>query len=412
MDNDIIIIGAGVSGLVAALQLENLGYSCAIYESDSKVGGRVQSESFDGHILDKGFQVLLSAYPLAKKYLDYSQLDIIKFDVGSYIFKNNRRECIGDPLRDKSLLFSTIFSDIGTLRDKYLIFKLNKSLKKTSIEQIFESKEVSTLTFLKNFGFSITIINDFFKPFFSGIFLETELQTSSIMFQFIFKMFGEGEAVIPKNGIQEVSNQLYQKLKKSKIFFNQKATQITNQEVQFVDGTVKSFNFCIVATEASNLIPNLSNQPVAWKSTSTLYFEVDEDQVFNRNMIGLLSNKEEALINSISFPYTKQTNKLLSVSVIKNHELTEFELISQVKKELEAYFNITIIKYLKTFTITKALPDLKNVIYEVSPSETQLTESIFLAGDTTLNGSLNAAMLSGELAAKAIHEKNTGTILK
>lgn len=412
MDNDIIIIGAGVSGLVAALQLENLGYSCAIYESDSKVGGRVQSESFDGHILDKGFQVLLNAYPLAKKYLDYSQLDIIKFDIGSYIFKNNRRECIGDPLRDKSLLFSTIFSDIGTLRDKYLIFKLNKSLKKTSIEQIFESKEVSTLTFLKNFGFSITIINDFFKPFFSGIFLETELQTSSIMFQFIFKMFGEGEAVIPKNGIQEVSNQLYQKLKKSKIFFNQKATQITNQEVQFVDGTVKSFNFCIVATEASNLIPNLSNQPVAWKSTSTLYFEVDEDQVFNRNMIGLLSNKEEALINSISFPYTKQTNKLLSVSVIKNHELTEFELISQVKKELEAYFNITIIKYLKTFTITKALPDLKNVIYEVSPSETQLTESIFLAGDTTLNGSLNAAMLSGELAAKAIHEKNTGTILK
>lgn len=412
MDNDIIIIGAGVSGLVAALQLESFGYSCAIYESDSKVGGRVQSENFDGHILDKGFQVLLNAYPLAKKYLDYSQLNLIKFDAGSYIYKNNRKECIGDPLRDKSLLFSTIFSDVGTLRDKYLIFKLNKSLKKTSIEQIFASEEVTTHAFLKKFGFSNTIIADFFKPFFSGIFLETELTTSSRMFQFIFKMFGEGEAVIPKNGIQEISNQLRSKLKKSKIHFNHKATQITHREVQFVDGSVRNFKFCIVATEASNLIPNLSNQPVEWKSTSTLYFEVAEDQVFNRKMIGLLANEEEALINSISFPYTEQSNKLLSVSVVKNQQLTEFELITQIKKELKDYFNITVIKYLKTFTIPKALPDLKNVIYEVPPSETQLTESIFLAGDTTLNGSLNAAMLSGELAAKAIHEKQTGTILK
>jgi hypothetical protein len=33
------------------------------------------------------------------------------------------------------------------------------------------------------------------------------------------------------------------------------------------------------------------------------------------------------------------------------------------------------------------------------PSETGLTNRVFLAGDTQLNGSLNAAMISGERAA-------------
>jgi len=412
MNNEVIIVGAGVSGLVAALQLEKDGYSPVIFESDTKVGGRVQSDDFDGYVLDRGFQVLLNAYPLAKKYLDYDKLNLKKFDSGSYIFRGKHKECIGDPLRDKSLLFSTLFSGIGTFSDKYKIFKLNKKLQKKTIAEIFKSDEITTLDYLKNFGFSKAIITDFFIPFFTGIFLETELQTSSRMFEFIFKMFGEGDAVVPANGIQEIPNQLASKLTKTTIHFNKKVTQIINNQASFDDGTVQEFNYCIVATEASNLIPNLSNTNPHWKSTQTLYFEVDAATIFNRNMIGLLANQPEALINSICFPHSEKTTKLLSVTLVKTHNHSEFELITAVKEELKKHFNIEVIKYLKTYTINKALPNLDNVAYQIHPTETQLTESIYIAGDTTLNGSLNAAMLSGELAAKAIHEKNSGTILK
>ena len=51
------------------------------------------------------------------------------------------------------------------------------------------------------------------------------------------------------------------------------------------------------------------------------------------------------------------------------------------------------------YHIKKALPDLKDIKYEVSPPETQLSSGIFLAGDVQLNGSLNAAMIAGENAA-------------
>jgi len=91
MSKQIAIVGAGVSGLIAALQLEADGYSPILFEADSKVGGRVQSDKLEGYILDHGFQVLLSAYPMARKYLDYGALNLKSFDAGSYIFKDNRK---------------------------------------------------------------------------------------------------------------------------------------------------------------------------------------------------------------------------------------------------------------------------------------------------------------------------------
>jgi len=272
--------------------------------------------------------------------------------------------------------------------------------------------EITTLQYLKDFGFSDAIITDFFKPFFTGIFLEPELITSSRMFEFIFKMFAEGEAVVPAQGIQAIPDQLASNLKQTTIEYGKNVSTIVSNEITFTDNSTQTFDFCIVATEASNLIPNLSNTDMEWKSTQTLYFSIKKKNTFNRNMIGLLANQPDALINSICFPYTEnKPEKLLSVSVVKSHDFSEFELIQQVKKELKQYFNIEPLKYLKTYNVAKSLPNLSDVRYEVHSSETQLTESIFLAGDTTLNGSLNAAMLSGELAAKAVHEKITGTIL-
>jgi len=413
MKQNIAIVGAGVSGLVAALYLENLGYSPTIYEASKTVGGRVKSDIFDDYILDHGFQVLLSDYPIAKKYLDYESLDLIPFNSGSYIFKEGKQHTIGDPLRDISLMPSTLFASIGSVSDKFKILKLSKELKNKTIDTIFASAEVTTLEYLKSFGFSDEILNDFFIPFFGGIFLEQELQTSSRMFEFLFKMFSKGTAVIPEKGMQAISDQLYSKLKETKIVFSKRIIQIQGNNIVFEDDTIQNVDFCIVATEASGLISNMTSTGIDWKATQTLYFEV-MDVTFKKHMIGLVASSENSIINSICFPKSKKSDalhELLSVSIVKKHQFSEYELIQKVKEELKKIFNIVPLKYLKTYNIPKALPALTNIQYTLSPSETQLTDSLFLAGDTMLNGSLNAAMHSGELAAQAVHEKITGTVL-
>lgn len=407
------IIGAGVSGLIAARVLEDNGFSPIILETTDRVGGRVKTDIVDGYQLDHGFQVLLTAYPAAQKYLDFKSLDLQKFLPGASIFKNDKQLIIGDPLREPSLLFSTLFSGIGTFSDKFKILKLNMRLKKKTLEAIFSEKEQSTLSYLIGLGFSNEMITDFFTPFFSGIFLEKKLETSSRMFEFVYKMFGEGYAALPKAGIEAIPKQLFQNLKNTTFRFNTKVASIKEGEIVLADTTKLESHFTIVATEASNLIPNLKNQHTEWKSCDTLYFET-ERRVIKKPLIGLIP-KNETLINNIfyhtSLPTSiKPTKELLSVTVLDNQNLSSELLIEQVKKELQKNCAIDSCKFIKQYNIPMALPKLNDLQYEMLPSETRLTDSLFLAGDTQLNGSLNAAMISGERAALAAIEMVSSTI--
>lgn len=401
------IVGAGVSGLIAARILEEYGLSPIVLEATDKAGGRVKTDLVEGFQLDHGFQVLLSSYAAAKKYLDYDALKLQEFKSGSCIFINGKKKFIGDPLRDSSILFSTLFSGIGSFSDKLKILKLNKSLKKKSIPEIFSSKETTTLEYLNNLGFSKAIIHKFFQPFFTGIFLETDLKTSSRMFEFVFKMFGDGPAFIPEGGIEDISKQLKNKLKNTTFQFNTRVKRIQGQNIELENGEILSTDYTIIATEANNLIRNLRNQQLDWKSCQTLYFKA-ADRIIEKPFIGLIANKK-CLINNIFYHTSLKTRKkgsgeLLSVTVVKQHKLTNDQLVEKITKELDEECSINDVEFLKIYTIPNALPNLHNLQYEVSASETKLTDYIFLAGDIQLNGSLNAAMISGERAALGVLE--------
>lgn len=398
------IIGGGISGLIAAQVLEENGYTSTIIEATDRVGGRVKTDMIDNYPLDHGFQVLLTAYPAAKKYLDFTSLELQNFLPGAYIFKDKKQVVIGDPLRNISLLFPTILSGIGNFSDKIKILQLNTTLKAKTISSIFLSKEQTTLSYLKDIGFSSGMINDFFIPFFSGIFLETELQTSSRMFEFVYKMFGEGFASIPKKGMEAIPKQLKQNLKKTNFEFNTKVNAVNDQEIILEDGVKRKSDFTILATASQALLQTSIKKPISWKSCTTLYFET-EKRAISKNMIGLISGAC-TLVNNIVYvnPSTKskKDKELLSVTVVDNQGFVGEALVQKVIQELKSYCSLRQLKFLKYYEIPKALPDLPTLEYKNELSKAKFSERIFLAGDTLLNGSLNAAMVSGETAAKSV----------
>ena len=403
-DYIIHIVGGGVSGLIAAKTLEAGGYKPTIIEASDRVGGRVKTDIVDGFQLDHGFQVLLDAYPMAQKHLDYSALDLQKFVPGAVICQNGKSQIIGDPLRDGSMLFSTLFASIGSIGDKLKIFKLNRSLQKKSIRSIFKSPEMSTLDYLKSKGFSDRIINTFFKPFFSGIFLEDKLETSSRMFEFVYKMFREGHPVLPKSGIEAIPVQLKSQLKHTNFKFNTKVKTVNDDHLITESGERLDTHFTIIATDAKGLVSNLSDSS-PWKSCDNLYF-VTTQRTIKRPLIGLVAD-ENTLINNVFFhnsveTTTKGQGELLSVTVVKDHNLNDTDLVTAVQEELRTRCNILDVKFLRRYVIPKALPDLHQLQNDCSPTETQLKTTIFLAGDQLLNGSLNAAMRSGERAAEGL----------
>lgn len=398
----IYIIGAGVSGLIAAKVLEDNGFSPVMIEATDRVGGRVKTDIVENYQLDHGFQVLLTAYPAAQKFLNFKNLKLQEFLPGATIFNKGIQKTLGDPLRAISLLIPTLFSGIGTFSDKYKILKLNFALKKATLEEIFAKPEITTYNYLRDFGFSQDMINNFFKPFFSGIFLESELETSSRMFEFVYKMFGEGLATVPKEGIEAIPKQIKANLKQTTFLFNSKVKEVGEHKIFLENGSELASDYTIIAADSSKFLKDDQDKLLDWKSCDTLYFET-KTRVISKPLIGLISDKN-ALINNIFYATSLETkssvsNELLSVTVVKQHGLTSEALQKQVENELKKFCGIENLRFLKHYSIPKALPKLQNLKYKNSTAEIKRGKTLFLAGDILLNGSLNAAMLSGERAA-------------
>jgi protoporphyrinogen oxidase len=410
MNYDVIIIGAGISGLTAANYLEDAGFSPLIIEATSRVGGRVKTDVKDGYRMDRGFQVFLPSYPEAKRLLDYDALDLKYFKPGAKILTEAATiETVADPLRDWSQLLNSVFAPVGTLKDKLKILSLKKSVEKKTVKEIFAQKDTKTIDFLRNFGFSDEMINAFFQPFFAGIFLEKSLKTSSNMFEFVFKMFAEKSAALPARGIGEIAVQLKSKLEQSTFVFNERVTHIEGNKVFTNNHQQFSAPFVVLATEAIGLIRQYKEHlNTKYQGTSCLYFACDEQLPLGKYVtINATNNRiinNLAVLSNVSEDYAPKGKNLIVCSVVGLANEGNEELLQATKAELKKWLgeNVEKWQHLKTYHIPFALSNQEKVEYDKEPSQTKLKEGLFYCGDHMLNSSLNAAMRSGRMAAEAI----------
>jgi phytoene dehydrogenase-like protein len=235
---DLVIIGGGISGLSAAIEASSGGKavnhdssSVVLLESQPSPGGRVSSDIINGFIFDRGYAVFVENYPQSQRLLDYSLLELKKYDPGALIHQEQsnrningndngiKRQMarIADPLRQPLRIMDAITSTVGTPMDKLRLIPLFYKVKTNSVTQLFSNdkeQEISTLSCLKEtYHFSDKMIQEFFEPFLTGIYFCPLEEQSSHMFHFVFKMFAEGAASLPTGGMQAVSNQLMDKAK-------------------------------------------------------------------------------------------------------------------------------------------------------------------------------------------------------
>ncbi len=404
---DVLIVGAGLAGLTAAKILKNAGKQIKILEASDGVGGRVRTDKVNGFLLDRGFQVLLTAYPETKHFLDYKALDFRKFNSGAIVLNEKGITEIGDPLKNPATLFKTLVSPVGTMADKLKMLALKLKLGATDITTLFEKPEITTIAYLKAAGFSERIISQFFKPFMTGIFLESELKTSSRMFEFVFKMFSQGDTVVPAQGMGKIAEQLANGLTADELLLNQTVIQIDGNKVYAACGTIYQANTILIATAAPNLPMPFNKTVVKQKSVCNMYFVANKPP-FKQPIIALNACAKKlvnniAVMSQVSSSYAPGQKSLIAVSIVDNITTS---LPSQVTNELKLWYPDAVNwEHLKTYQIPYALPNDEAVLNTVLPQKMQLTANCFICGDHLLNGSINAAIKSGRMVAEAILAK-------
>lgn len=207
----VIVIGAGIAGLVCAAELHRAGRPTVVLEAAPEIGGRVRTSSVDGYTIDHGFQVLFSAYPTLRRYLDLDALAPRVFDPAARIVRGGVVSHVGDafrhpvraPVKAARLLIDTVMASAMSTMDKLRILALRRFVSSLSIDDCFarEFHLQSSRTLLESRGFSLRAIENFFAPFYGGILLDRTLSTTASTLLFTFKMLAEGETLVPAQGM-------------------------------------------------------------------------------------------------------------------------------------------------------------------------------------------------------------------
>jgi len=408
MGKKAIIIGAGLAGLTAAYYLEKGGYTIDLIEKQGRIGGRTTTDEVDGFLLDRGFQVLLDAYPECLRLLDYEALDLKRFAPGAIILhEDGNRSKVADPRRNFWALIPTLFARIGSLRDKFKLLRLAKKLDDCFIDDLFSQPEEPTSTYL-NRKFGEGIKQNFFHPFFKGIMLDPDLNTSNRIFDFVLKMFGKGYATVPAYGMHYLPNHISEKLNRTTIFLNTEVRSIEGNKVITAEDQTFEGDVIIIATEANALAQSKkANIKTGYVSNTTVYFS-SEKPLGTGNYLILNSSKNTIVnhlvqLDAVSQGYAPKGKHLIACSIL-GHKQDGKELIDSIKLELKKWFGESVDQWvhIKTYNIKYALPDQSTVTNDLTPDRAIINEYTYICGDHMLNGSINAAMKSGRQVAELI----------
>ena len=251
MAHPIIVIGAGLSGLAAAIEIESAGESCLLVDSSDHVGGKLETTLFkEAYLLDRGFQVLLPSYPELQKLGNLrSELELKYFNSGARLEMDDGPLLIANPLLHPSHLLSTGLGTYASLHDKILVMKLLRDVQSGDSDSLLESATGSTIDYLRAYGFSEKMIDTFWCPFFSGIFLETELKTAAGFFRYLFRMFASSPVAVPKLGIGMLPGLMAGRLKKSEIRLGTTVRRITDKGIELSNGQTETSRVVITETK-------------------------------------------------------------------------------------------------------------------------------------------------------------------
>ncbi|MDL0120619.1 NAD(P)/FAD-dependent oxidoreductase [Halobacterium salinarum] len=413
-DEEAVVVGGGLAGLVAARHLAADGLDVTLFERNPTVGGRVRSTHADGFTFDRGFQVLFTSYPAAKRELDFDALDLRSFSPGAVICRGDRRAVLGDPLRDPGALVPSVLNREVSTMDKLRTLLLKRELTRKPFADIWSDADATIEQYLAARGFSDRYVDRFVRPFYGGITLDRSLSTSKRVFEYTFKLLADGRTVLPAAGMGAISAQLAARARDAGVTIEPETpVEAVHSDPAAVDvpGERIDADAVVVATDpdAARELTGVDAIPTDWKGCTTQHVALpaahplgDSDRI-HLNAADDVPNTV-APMSGVAPEYAPDDRELVAVTTLGTPDRSSTALATAARDAIADWYpeaSLGGFEVLHTHRVPFSQFAQPPGVHDTLPDTTAPAGAVYVAGSYTHNASINGAMESGRAAARA-----------
>lgn len=426
VDVDVAVIGAGLAGLACAVTLEAAGRRVAVLEASDGVGGRVRTDRVDGFLLDRGFQVLLTAYPAARRWFDADALDLRAFSPGVVIHGEGRPVRLADPFRAPLSAAASLLSPTVRVSDALRLLWWRRAILAKDGSAVAARPQVSTRERLEEIGFSAGLVDGFFRPFLAGTFFDAELTTSSRVTELVFRCFFRGDVAVPAAGMGELGQQLAGRLSSGTVRLGTPiaalrgagagahpvelhrdatgAAQLTAEQVVVaVDGPALAG----ITADGVTLSEGAGTAP--GRGTAAVHFAADTSPTRGRPDLHLARPGDGpiatlATMSDVSPSYAPVGHHLVTVSTVGVPACDDTTLVRDIRDQARGWFgeDVDTWRVLAVQRIPYAQPRQDPEDLEALARPVRRDAKLWVCGDHRDTGSIQGALVSGRRTAEAL----------
>ncbi|HET9298710.1 MAG TPA: NAD(P)/FAD-dependent oxidoreductase [Candidatus Polarisedimenticolaceae bacterium] len=417
---EVVIVGGGIAGLVCARHLHEAGVEVLLLEASDAVGDPLRTDRVEGFRLDRGFHVLLTATPEARRLLDYEALDLRTFESGALVRREGRFRQVFDPWRRP--LAGLESSALGHLGDQLRALRLRSRVTAGPLEALWRRGEVTVREALDVEGFSDAFVEGFFRPFLGALCLDRGLGTSSRVFDFYLRMLAQGDAAIPAGGMAEIPAQLLRSLPPECVRTGAAVLSIQSDGVSLRGGERIAARRIVLATEPAEterLVELRGGDTLAVRAlhgrygVTCLYFAAPEPPVQEPMLV--LDGEGTGPVNHLCVPtqvaseYGPGGSALVSASVLAQPSSPEegAALMGAVRAQLTDWFGAQVAQWthLRTYVLRNVLPDQSPGRLDPDAGPAWVGPGLLVCSGEREGGGLQGALASGRRAAEVLLEE-------